>query len=177
MAFHPVYWMTDCGSTEEAMHRNEGTDGPIHTGSPCHRHVGVSDCGMVCRPAVSPSPQEEQESCQQKAPVAQSDRAIDFESKGRGFDSLQARHLYPGKYGAPIISDILPEPLRVFPGESADARFHRYDDTRLLFGGWASTSKQMRNRENTCGRLQLGSQCRSPGGTWYTGGTPKAVGG
>lgn len=95
MAFHPVYWMTDCGSTEEAMHRNEGTDGPIHTGSPCHRHVGVPDCGMVCRPAVSPSPQEEQESCQQKAPVAQSDRAIDFESKGRGFDSLQARHLYP----------------------------------------------------------------------------------
>ena len=69
------------------------TDGQVFSGSSGDRHVDFSYPGLVRRSPLSCSPKKKRQDFQINAPVAQSDRAIDFESKGRGFDSLQARHI------------------------------------------------------------------------------------
>ena len=70
------------------------TDGQVFSGSSGDRHVDFSYRGLVRRSPLSCSPEKKGQDFQINAPVAQSDRAIDFESKGRGFDSLQARHVF-----------------------------------------------------------------------------------
>ena len=73
------------------------TDGQVFSGSSGDRHVDFSYRGLVRRSPLSCSPEKKGQNFQINAPVAQSDRAIDFESKGRGFDSLQARQ-YQSQY-------------------------------------------------------------------------------
>lgn len=77
--------MPNTGDQQDAK-----TDRPVYSGSSGNGNVGVFDSGLVDCASLPRTPQEKGQDPEISAPVAQLDRAVDFESIGRGFESLQA---------------------------------------------------------------------------------------
>lgn len=96
--------MPNTGDQQDAK-----TDRPVYSGSSGNGNVGVFDSGMVGCASLPRTPQEKGQDPEISAPVAQLDRAVDFESKGRGFESLQAHQYHSQSREIILSSQSVPE--------------------------------------------------------------------
>lgn len=115
-AWLSVYWMRqECSMPNTGDQQDAKTDRPVYSGSSGDGNVGVFDSGVVHCASLPRTPQEKGQDPEISAPVAQLDRAVDFESIGRGFESLQAHQFYSQSRDIILSSQSLPEwvPVRI----------------------------------------------------------------